>query len=1188
MPNFKVQPDTQKSVNLSKLVDYDGALTVEMAPEGYDALLVRDLMSLRLSQGFGSLIVHVARDDARANAFQSALKFFAPDLTILEFPAWDCLPYDRVSPKAEIISRRLSTLSVLGQVQARKMPTVVVTTVNALLQRVPPRAEIKNSTFSANVGNAIDVTKLTAFLARNGYSRAGTVMEPGDFAIRGGIIDVYPSGRNNPIRLDMFGDTLDSIRVFDAETQKSLRQRKAVTIVPASETPLDETSISRFRRSYVATFGTVLDQDPLYEAISEGRKHPGMEHWMPLFYEELETFFDYLRDGALLTCDHLVSDAADSRFELIDDYYQARQDRLESDKKIQSGAVYKALAPATLYLSTEEWGARLGSLPTRNFTPFNLPESEGQVSAGGKQTHNFAAERAQENINVFDAVKTFIEPFLNKPVGQGGKKVVLASWSEGSAERTQTVLADHGLEDCKVYHKWDDVLASKPQQLAIAILPIEHGFETPDLLVISEQDILGDRLIRKQRKRRKASDFIADASTLSEGDLVVHVDHGIGRFVGLRTVEVSGAPHDCLQLEYSGGDRLYLPVENIELLSRYGSDSETAQLDKLGGSGWQARKAKLKERIREMADELIKIAAARELKKADIVGAPDGIYNEFCARFPFEETEDQLRSIEDVFEDLERGRPMDRLICGDVGFGKTEVALRAAFVMAMAGHQVAIVAPTTLLARQHYKTFTERFEGLPIKVRQLSRLVTGKDAAEVREGLTSGDVDIVIGTHALLGKRISFRHLGLLIVDEEQHFGVGHKERLKQLRSNVHVLTMTATPIPRTLQLAMTGIRDLSLIASPPVDRLAVRSYITPFDAVVVREALLREKYRSGQSFYVVPRIKDLNEVAEFLQESVPEINFAVAHGQMPPTQLEDVMTAFYDGTYDVLLSTTIVESGLDVPTANTLIIHRADMFGLAQLYQLRGRIGRSKTRGYAYFTVPANRKINDNADKRLKVLQSLDTLGAGFTLASHDMDIRGAGNLLGEEQSGHIREVGIELYQSMLEEAVANLRDEGGDVDDSHQWSPQINLGTAVLIPESYVEDLDLRLSLYRRLSGIEEREEIDAFAAEMIDRFGPLPEEVEQLFHIVEIKAYCRAANVAKVDAGPKGATLSFRNNVFANPEGLLEYIGQSPNELSIRPDQTVVYKQAMPATDIRLAKTKRLLKLFADIAKDVSAAA
>ncbi|HEX2136515.1 MAG TPA: transcription-repair coupling factor, partial [Microvirga sp.] len=619
----------------------------------------------------------------------------------------------------------------------------------------------------------------------------------------------------------------------------------------------------------------------------------------------------------------------------------------------------------------------------------------------------------------------------------------------------------------------------------------------------------------------------------------------------------------------------------IELLTRYGSEETEVQLDKLGGGAWQARKSRLKQRIREMAGALMKIAAARVIKEAPRLLPPEGLYDEFSARFPYEETEDQLNAIEAVLDDLGRGRPMDRLVCGDVGFGKTEVALRAAFVTAMAGKQVAVVVPTTLLARQHYRTFLDRFRGLPLNVAQASRFVPAAEMKKVKEGLADGTVDIVVGTHALLGKSIKFKELGLIVVDEEQHFGVAHKERLKELRAEVHVLTLSATPIPRTLQLALTGVRELSLITTPPVDRLAVRTFVTPFDPLLVREALLRERYRGGQAFYVVPRVEDLAEVRAFLDREVPEAKVAVAHGQMAAGQLEDVMTAFYEGKYDILLSTTIVESGLDIPTANTLIVHRADMFGLAQLYQLRGRVGRAKTRAYALFTVPANKTLTVQAERRLKVLQSLDTLGAGFQLASHDLDIRGAGNLLGEEQSGHIKEVGYELYQQMLEEAVSQLK-AGIEEPAEEQWSPTIAIGTPVMIPESYVSDLQLRLGLYRRLSTLETDAEIEAFGAELVDRFGPLPSEVDQLLKIMAIKVLCRRANVEKVEGGPKGIIVSFRDNAFANPGGLVSYVAEQGSFAKVRPDMRIVFIRDVEHPDERTKATTTILRNLVRLAE------
>jgi transcription-repair coupling factor (superfamily II helicase) len=701
-------------------------------------------------------------------------------------------------------------------------------------------------------------------------------------------------------------------------------------------------------------------------------------------------------------------------------------------------------------------------------------------------------------------------------------------------------------------------------------------------VLLGEQDILGDRLARPPRRRRSLDDFITEAAALSSGDLVVHTEHGIGRYEGLETIDVAGAPHDCLKVLYAGDDRLFVPVENIEVLSRYGSEEAGAQLDRLGGVGWQSRKARVKQRIREIAGELIRVAAERQLRPGETLTPPEGLYAEFEARFPYPETEDQLRAIEETLGDMASGKPMDRLICGDVGFGKTEVALRAAFITAFAGAQVAVVVPTTLLARQHFRSFSERFGGLPVRVAQLSRLVSPKEAKQTKTELADGKIDVVIGTQALLAKDVRFQHLGLVVVDEEQHFGVAQKERLKQLKADVHVLTLTATPIPRTLQLALSGVREMSIIATPPVDRLAVRTFVMPFDPVVIREAILRERDRGGQIFYVAPRIADLDEVREELRKVVPEIRVGVAHGRMPATELETVMNAFDERGFDVLLSTNIIESGLDIPTANTLIVHRADMFGLAQLYQLRGRIGRSKLRAYAYLTLPEKKKLAPTAQRRLDVMQTLDTLGAGFQLASHDLDIRGAGNLLGDEQSGHNREVGIELYQHMLEEAVAAARTEGGDQTAAEEWTPQITIGTPVLIPEAYVADLGVRLGLYRRIAQLSSRRERDAFAAELIDRFGPLPPEVDNLLQIIAIKRDCREAGIDRVEAGPKGAVITLRGNRFANPAGLVELIQKNAGTLRLRPDQRLVYLRNWDDEKERLAGVARLIHTLVKLAR------
>jgi transcription-repair coupling factor (superfamily II helicase) len=1158
-------------------------LTLAQVADGAEGLVLADLArAVAASKDAPPIsLAVVCRDGQRMGALSRALAFFGPDIQVMEFPAWDCLPYDRVSPNAAVVAQRMTVLSRLTRVKGRDKPSILLTTVNAALQRVPTRDFVATHALSVAPGNVIGMQGIIDWLELNGFVRASTVREPGDYAVRGGILDLYPPGMDMPVRLDFFGDAIETIRAFDADTQRSEEQLRGLDLVPVAEFQLVTETIRRFRTGYVAQFGAAGPDDQLYESVSEGRRYPGMEHWLPLFQDRLDTIFDYL-PGTALALEHLAEDAAHERFAQITDYYDARRDALKEG----ASPIYKPLPPDRLYLGESEWKERLEASALARLTPFAVPDA-GAVNIGARTGRNFAAERAEPGANVFEAVGAHV-----LALQATGKRVAVALWSDGARDRMSHVLADHKLHNLTSVGSWPQALALPKSTVALAVLGIESGFETEDAAIISEQDILGDRLVRPRRAARRAENFIAEATSLAPGDLVVHVDHGIGRFQGLQPIEAAGAPHDCLEIHYAEGAKLYLPVENVDLLSRYGSEETAVDLDRLGGGNWQARKARMKSRIREIAGELIKIAAERQLREAPRLTVGPGAYDEFCAGFPYEETDDQLAAIDATIKDLASGRPMDRLICGDVGFGKTEVALRAAFITAISGKQVAIVVPTTLLARQHFKTFSERFRGFPVNIAQASRLVPTPELNKVKSGLADGSVDIVIGTHALLGKNIKFKDLALLVVDEEQHFGVAHKEKLKALRSEVHVLTLTATPIPRTLQLALTGVRDLSIIASPPVDRLAVRTFVSPFDPITVREALLREKYRGGQAFYVSPRIEDLAGAKDFLDKNIPEVRVAVAHGQMPGTVLDDVMSAFYDGKYDVLLSTTIIESGLDIPTANTLIVHRADRFGLAQLYQLRGRVGRAKLRAYALLTLPTQKPITPQAERRLKVLQSLDTLGAGFQLASHDLDIRGAGNLLGEEQSGHIKEVGFELYQQMLEEAVMSLK-AGITAPVADRWSPQITIGTALLIPEDYVADLSVRLALYRRLAEIEDEHEIDGFAAELVDRFGKLPEEVEHLLQVVAIKALCRRANVEKVEAGPKGLVLSFRDNVFVNPDGLIAFIREQGSAVRMRNDpktakgQQLVFFEDWPRPQDRLEGTAAVLRRLASIAEQAKAA-
>lgn len=1107
------------------------------APEGFDAELLRREVARAAAP-----VVHVARDDKRLAAMRAALAFFAPDLAVLTFPAWDCLPYDRVSPHPEIVAQRMATLAALARGLAG--PVAVLTTLNAAIQRIPARATVAGATFEARVGRRLDEGALRAWLGRMGYAPSPTVTEPGDFAVRGGIIDIFPPGHGEPVRLDLFGDVLEGLRRFDPATQRSTGRLDRLDLAPASEVILDEPAIARFRQSYRAEFGAAGQDDPLYEAVSAGRKQQGMEHWLGFFHERLETLFDYL-PGAPVMLDDATEPARAARAEVIAEQYGHRREALSARGRVDS--VYKPAPPGLLYLDDAAWEAALAPRRVIQLSPLPQPPGPGVLDAQGRAGRDFAPERQRGDVNIFRALCDHVA------AERRTRPVVLASWSEGARDRLGGLLAEHGLSDAAPVA--DARALGGRGGVHLAVWPLDRGFVAPDLAVISEADVLGERLVRRPRRRRAAENFLTEAQALSPGDLVVHVDHGVGRYTGLETIAALGAPHECLALEYAGGDRLYLPVENIELLSRFGH--EEGLLDRLGGGAWQARKARIKQRIREIADRLIRVAAERELRRAPALEPPEGMWDAFAARFPYAETEDQMRAIEDVLADLDRGRPMDRLIVGDVGFGKTEVAMRAAFVAAMSGLQVAVIAPTTLLARQHFATFADRFRGFPLVVRQLSRFVSAREAAATRAGLADGTVDIAIGTHALLARGVRFRNLGLLVIDEEQHFGVTHKERLKEMRSDIHVLTLTATPIPRTLQLALSGVRDLSLIATPPIDRLSIRTYVSEFDTVTIRDALLRERHRGGQSFFVVPRLSDLPEIEAFLREHVPEVSVLVAHGQMAAGELDQRMNAFYDGRHDVLLSTSIVESGLDIPRANTMIVHRADLFGLAQLYQIRGRVGRSKTRAYCYLTTRPRAAVTAQARHRLKLLGSIDSLGAGFTIASQDMDLRGAGNILGEEQSGHIREVGYELYQQMLEDTLARLRaGDLGEITDG-QWAPQINLGVPVLIPEDYVPDLDVRLGLYRRLATLERKVEFEGFAAELIDRFGPLPREVNTLLAVVRVKAMCKRAHIARLDAGPKGATIQFHLDRFPDPAGLVDFLHAQAGRARIRDNKVIVQR-------------------------------
>ncbi|MWV27836.1 transcription-repair coupling factor [Aurantiacibacter rhizosphaerae] len=1151
--------------DLQRILTAKTPLSLTSVVRGAQPLVMADLARAAKKRA-----VFIAPDEAAMRDVADAAQFFAPELQVVEFPAWDCLPYDRASPALSVSARRLAALHALQA--GGKGNQLVVTTINALLQRVLTPFRIREAVREFKAGTQIGHESLAALLQRQGYSRVDTVVDTGEFAMRGSIVDIYPSGLEAGLRLDFFGDELESLRLFDPSTQRTTATIESHLLLPASEALLDEDSIKRFRSRYREMFGANATQDPLYEAVSDGRRMAGMEHWLPLFEDRLATLFDHLSPEDALVIDSGALPAAEERLKDIADYYRQR-----GDISGQAKGSYRPIPPESLYLAQDEFGTAMAEWPIHRTSIFAEPESDKVVDFGFRSARDFTPERSAGK-NVYEAAAAHL-----KDLAKAGKRPLLAAYSQGSRSRITSIIQEAGTP-VALAETWQEALGSAAKGKATAaILPLDTGFANDQLEVITEQDLLGDRLVRRRKKKKDADAFLAELQALSRGDLVVHVDHGIGRYLGLEPIAAGKSQHDCVMLEYAGGDKLYIPVENLDVLSRYGSSEDGAALDRLGGEAWQRRRSRLKERIQAIAGELMLVAARRALRKAPVLEAEEASYNQFLDRFQYEETEDQEQAIADVLRDLESGRPMDRLVCGDVGFGKTEVALRAAFVAAMNGQQVSMIAPTTLLARQHFQNFCDRFSGFPLKIGRLSRLVSAKEMKETREGLASGDIDIVIGTHAILSKNTKFKDLGLVIVDEEQRFGVTHKEKLKQLRADVHVLTLTATPIPRTLQMAMTGLRELSTIKTPPVDRLAVRTYVMEWDDMVVREALLREHHRGGQSFIVVPRISDMAPLEDWLRETVPEVKVIAAHGQMSAGEIEERMSAFYEGKYEVLLSTTIVESGLDLPSANTIIIHRADRFGLAQLYQLRGRVGRAKIRAYAYLTTDKDMALSEVAQKRLKVLGDLDSLGAGFQLASHDLDIRGAGNLLGDEQSGHIREVGFELYQSMLEDAImaAKAGDAGLEADRTG-LSPQITVDAPIMIPEDYVPDLAVRMALYRRLNQAEGKQEIESLAAEMIDRFGELPQPTKNLIRLIEIKAQAIDACISKIEVGARGTLVTFHKDSFPDPVGLVAYVDRLKGTAKLRPDMKLVINRAWGDPQSRLNGLFQLTRGLSGVVK------
>ena len=1211
------------------------------AIDGADAFWLADRIAV------SSLLVYVAEQDRRMDRMVQAMRFLHPDLRPICIPSWDCMPYDRVGPRLDLVAGRLMGLFRLREVLADKQqsPQVVMVTVNSLMQRVvPPRflaerclsLRVKTGAFASVSPSHAPVShaKTLAYLGENAYRRVEATHIPGEYSVRGGLVDVFPPSLTCPVRLDFFGDELEGIREIDPVTQRSGRALEGVNFLPAREYPSDQASLDRFRDQYRNLFGADSVRSPLYESVRSGILPGGIEHWGPLFFEEetLPSILDLIPKGTPIALDRGVPEAIAVRASSIAERYR---DRLQAPEQVSDYSPdddYNPLPPEQIFLSEEALGSALAQHATAHFvvTPTTAQKPElpshapsvasitvpatapkaalpsggvagavGVQDAQGWPVDGFSAARLNPSRSLFDVVKSRVEG-----INRDGYRVLCFAESEGAAERLADLLQREGLDTTIVADRaaLDAILETSPRTgretdpnaatfsrptVPVIRFPGEVGFELPGIVAFSELDVLGRRIASRARRgtdgerHKNADGLLAEAAALQPSDLVVHAEYGVGRFTRLQPIQIGGAQHECLSVEYADQASVHVPVENLDLITRYGGESD--KLDYLGRSHWQERKARAKKRMREIADDLIEQAARREASSMDPVVPDPADYERFILGFEHEATVDQQSAIDDILGDLAKGRPMDRLVCGDAGAGKTEVALRAAYAVAENGRQVALLVPTTLLCRQHYHLFRKRFADTAINVAMLSRLVEAKDAKIVRRETAEGKIDILIGTHGLISESMKYHgRLGLVIVDEEQNFGVKQKECLKSVRAGVHLLSMTATPIPRTLQFALTGVREMSLIATPPVDRLAIRTFAMTLDWHTIIEAIRRERFRNGQTFFVCPRISDLLEIERALRERLPDLRVLTLHGQMKPQEVEARMADFLKGGYDLLLSTPIVESGLDIPSANTMIIHRADQFGLAQLYQLRGRVGRGRERGFCYLTVAAHRTADPRVERRLNVMRTLDLAGAGFSVASQDLELRGAGNPLGEEQSGNIREVGIELYQRLLEEAVMEARAVDEWEADASSWSPTLSLGISASLPETYVDAMSIRMGLYRRLASANEQEDIDRMGAEIRDRFGPLPPEVDGLLMTAQIKLHCRRANVERLEVGERGMMITFRNGRFPNPQGLIGLLQREPHRMKIKDEKKLFVIQAFPDPEKRSASVERFMVGLARMAQ------
>jgi transcription-repair coupling factor (superfamily II helicase) len=1083
----------------------------------------RALLIAEAARDHAGLLVAVTRDTQRASALEDELRLFAGDLPVLHFPDWETLPYDIFSPHPEIVSQRIATLYRLPSVQRG----VLVVPIATLMQRIAPRSHITGSGLVLAKGQKLDLAAEQRRLEAAGYRHVPQVAEPGDYAVRGALIDIFPMGTAEPYRVELFDDEVDSIRSFDPETQRSQQPVEKVELLPGREFPLTDEAAKDFRNNLRERFPIDIRRCPLYQDMKEGVTPGGIEYYLPLFFSRTATLFDYLGEDSLFVLGEGAGEASESFWTNTAERYEQRAHDIERP----------VLPPAELYLSPEQLREQLNRRLRVEVVP---PGHEHAVDSGTLPAPELPLNRKGEEPG------TSLRHFLGSYPG----RVLVAADSAGRREALAETLAGAGLKP-ETVDGWPGFLHATDARLAISVAPLEQGFalKQPALTVLTERELYGERVRTERRRRRGAARdpeaIIRDLTELSVGAPIVHVDHGVGRYQGLVSMELGGMEGEFLVIEYAKGDKLYVPVAQLGLVSRYsGTAPELAPLHSLGGDAWERARRKAAEKVRDVAAELLAIYAQREARGGESIDIDRGMVEAFGASFPFEETPDQEQAIDAVLKDLAAPRAMDRVICGDVGFGKTEVALRAAFAAATAGKQVAVLVPTTLLAQQHYRNFADRFADWPVKVDVLSRFKSTKEVNEALKRLADGQIDVIVGTHKLLQPDIKFKNLGLVVVDEEQRFGVRQKEQLKKLRAEVDLLTMTATPIPRTLNMAMAGLRDLSLITTPPAHRMAVRTFISVWDPATIREAFQRELSRGGQVYFLHNEVQTIERTARELEELVPEARIGIAHGQMPERELERVMADFHRQRFNVLVCTTIIETGIDIPTANTIIIDRADRFGLAQLHQLRGRVGRSHHRAYAYLIVPDRKAITADAEKRLEALASLEELGAGFTLATHDLEIRGAGELLGEEQSGQIQEIGFGLYTELLDRAVRALKSgKVPDFDLSSEHETEVELHLPALIPDDYLPDVHTRLTLYKRIASARNEDQLRDLQVEMIDRFGLLPEPTKTLFALSGLKLMATPLGIRKLDLGASGGRITFRDKPDVDPMAIIRLVQSLP---------------------------------------------